>query len=46
MLKRGGDPGYGASKADDPPKVLAIICVSPRKSLTLPANEDLVERWA
>ena len=30
------------SKDDEIPKVLAMICVSPRKSLTVPANEELV----
>ena len=33
----------GASKADDPTKVLTSIGIPPRKYLTLPASEDVVK---
>ena len=33
----------GASKADDPMKVLTSIGIPPRKYLTLPASEDVVK---
>jgi hypothetical protein len=31
------------SKSDDPPKLIWGICVSPRRSLTVPASEDAVK---
>jgi hypothetical protein len=31
------------SRSSEPPKVLSGISISPRKSMTLPANEDMVK---